>query len=176
MSYKFCPQCATPLITADINGIPRLKCPACDFVHWDSPIPVVAAIVEHEGKVVLTRSKGWPEKWVGIVAGFLEKNETPESGVLREVREEKNETPEQGVLREVKEELGLDGEIVSFVGHYAFELRNQIIFAYHIRAEGEITLGDELESIKTVPPEEVRPWSLGTGPALKDWLARRNSK
>jgi len=157
MPYKFCPLCATLLITANVDGVPRLKCPSCDFVHWDNPIPVVAAIVEHEGKVILTRSRGWPEKWVGIVAGFLEKNETPE----------------QGTLREVKEELGLDGEIVSFIGHYPFELRNQIIFAYHIRAEGDITLGDELESIKALPPEEVRPWDVGTGPALKDWLAAR---
>jgi len=156
-TYKFCPKCATELISVEIEGIQRQKCPACDFVHWDSPIPVVAAIVEHEGKVILTRNKGWPEKWVGIVAGFLEKNETPE----------------HGALREVKEELGLNGEIVSFVGHYAFAMRNQIIFAYHICAEGKIVLGDELDSIKAVPPEEVRPWSLGTGPALKDWLASR---
>ncbi|MBN1453360.1 MAG: NUDIX domain-containing protein [Anaerolineales bacterium] len=157
MPYKFCPQCATPLVTAEIDGILRQKCPACDFVFWDNPIPVVAAIVEHEGKVILTRNKGWPEKWLGIVAGFLEKGESPENGALREVQEE----------------LGLEGEIVSFVGHYPFELRNQIIFAYHVRAEGEITLGDELESIKAVPPEEVRPWDIGTGPALKDWLAAR---
>jgi len=158
MPYKYCPNCASELVLVEIEGIQRQKCSSCDFVHWDNPIPVVAAIVENEGKVILTRSKGWPEKWVGIVAGFLEKNETPE----------------EGVLREVKEELGLDGEIVSFVGHYAFEMRNQIISAYHIRAEGEITLGDELESIKAVPPEEIRPWSLGTGPALKDWLAGRD--
>ena len=158
MPYKYCPNCASELVSVQIENKQRLKCPSCDFVHWDNPIPVVAAIVEHEGKVILTRSKGWPEKWVGIVAGFLEKNETPE----------------QGALREVKEELGLDGEIVSFVGHYAFEMRNQIISAYHIHAEGKITLGDELESIKAVPPEEIRPWSLGTGPALKDWLAGRD--
>lgn len=157
MPYKFCPQCATPLTTAEVDGVSRLKCPACNFVHWDNPIPVVAAIVEHDGKVILTRSKGWPEKWLGIVAGFLEKGETPETGVLREVREE----------------LGLDGEIISFVGHYSFKLRNQIIFAYHVRAQGEITLGEELESIKALPPEEVRPWDLGTGPALKDWLENR---
>ena len=157
MNYKFCPQCATPLEVVEIEGISRQKCPACDFVYWDNPIPVVAAIVEHEGNVILTRSKGWPEKWLGIVAGFLEKDETPE----------------QGVLREVREELGIDGEIVSFVGHYAFKLRNQIIFAYHVRIQGEITLGDELESIKAVPPEEVRPWDIGTGPALKDWLSSR---
>ena len=88
MAYVFCPKCSTELIVVDIEGKQRQKCPACDFVHWDSPIPVVAAIVEHDGKVILTRSKGWPEKWVGIVAGFLEKNETPEQGVLREVKEE----------------------------------------------------------------------------------------
>jgi NAD+ diphosphatase len=157
MPYKFCPQCATPLVTAEVDGSSRLKCPSCNFVHWDNPVPVVAAIVEHEGKVILTRSKGWPEKWLGIVAGFLETGETPETGVLREVREE----------------LGLEGEIVSFVGHYPFKLRNQIIFTYHVRAQGEIRLGEELESIKALPPEEVRPWDLGTGPALKDWLANR---
>jgi len=159
MAYKFCPQCAAELVSTEVDGTTRLKCPACDFVFWDNPVPVVAAIVEHEGKVILTRSKGWPEKWLGLVAGFLEKGETPEAGVLREVREE----------------LGLEGEIVSFVGHYAFELRNQVIFAYHVRAEGEIRLGDELETVKAVPPEEVRPWRIGTGPALKDWLERREA-
>jgi len=157
MPYKFCPQCATELVAAEVDGRSRTKCPACDFVFWDNPIPVVAAVVEHAGKVILTRSKGWPERWLGIVAGFLEKDETPE----------------EAVLREVKEELGLDGEIVSFIGHYSFALRNQVIFAYHIRAEGEIALGEELESIKALPPEEIRPWDMGTGPALKDWLAAR---
>ena len=160
MPYKFCPQCATPLLSTEVSGRTRTKCPACDFVYWDNPVPVVAAIVEHEGKVILTRNKGWPEKWLGIVAGFLEKGETPEDGVLREVREE----------------LGLEGEIVAFVGHYAFEMRNQIIFAYHVRIDGEITLGEELEAIKSLPPEEVRPWDIGTGPALKDWLAGRAKK
>ena len=158
MPYKFCPQCATPLETATIENRQHLKCPACDFTFWDNPIPVVAAIVEHEGKVILTRNKGWPKEWFGIVAGFLEKDETPE----------------QGALREVKEELGLYGELVSFVGHYAFAQMNQIISAYHVRAEGEIVIGEELESIKALSPEEVRPWDIGTGPALKDWLASRN--
>ncbi len=158
MAHKFCPECSTELIQANVDGGQRQKCPSCDYVFWDNPIPVVAAIVEHQGKVILTQSKGWPEKWFGIVAGFLEKGETPE----------------RSVLREVKEELGLDGEIVSLVGHYAFEQRNQIIFAYHIQAEGEIVIGEELAAIKALPPEEVRPWDMGTGPALKDWLAARS--
>jgi NAD+ diphosphatase len=145
-----------------INGRSRLACASsdCDYVFWDNPIPVVASLVELDGDVVLVRTKGWPEKWHGIVAGFLERGETPEAGVLREVREE----------------LGLEGEIVQFIGTYIFEEMNQLILAYHIRAEGEIVLGDELAEAKRVPPDKLRPWPVGTGPAVRDWLARRQGK
>jgi NADH pyrophosphatase NudC (nudix superfamily) len=119
----------------------------------------VAGIVEIDGCVVLTRKKGWPEKWFGIVAGFLERGETPESAILREV----------------EEELGLEGELVSFVGYYSFFESNQLILAFHIQAEAEIQIGEELEQAKLVPIAEVRPWSRGTGPALRDWLEARKS-
>ena len=118
---------------------------------------MVAAIVEHEGKVVLVRAQGWPEKMYGLVTGFLEAGEAPEVGVLREL----------------KEELGLDGEVVSLVGAYTFELRNELIVAYHVRATGTLVLGDELVGYKAVDPEKLRPWPFGTGQAVADWLARR---
>jgi len=145
----------------DIGGRTRLKCtsPTCDFVHWDNPTPVVAAIVELGDCVVLTRNKGWSEKWFGIVDGVLEKEETPESAVLREV----------------KEELNLEGEIVSFVGYYPFFERKQLILAFHVRAQGEIQLGEELEEVKLILSEKVRPWSMGTGPRLRDWLGAKRA-
>ena len=153
---NYCPKCGQTLIQAEVDGRLRLKCSAavCDYVFWDNPIPVVAAVVELAGDVILVRSRGWPPKWQGLVTGFLERGETPQ----------------QGVLREVQEELGQVGELISFIGHYAFELRNQLIVAYHVRIQGEPVLGDELESYKRLPPEQVRPWALGTGPALRDWL------
>lgn len=156
---NFCPQCGQELVLAEVDERTRLRCtsPTCDFVHWDNPAPVVAAIVEHDDCVVLTRNKGWPEKWFGIVTGFLEKGEPPESAILREV----------------KEELNLEGEIVSFVGNYSFFERNQLILVFHVQAEGKIQLGEELEEIKLIPAEKVRPWSMGTGPALRDWLESR---
>jgi NADH pyrophosphatase NudC (nudix superfamily) len=119
----------------------------------------VAAVVELDGRVVLVRQKGWPEKWFGIVSGFLERDETPE----------------QAVVREVLEELDLEGEIVGFIGHYSFFQLNQLILAFHLRAHGEIKLGEELEAYKLILPEELRPWALGTGPAVRDWLERRNT-
>ena len=155
---KYCPQCGSSLRVSEISGRERLVCSAeCGYVFWDNPTPVVAGVVEYGDAVILIRNKEWPEKYRGIVAGFLEKDESPE----------------EGILRELKEELGLDGEIVGFIGNYSFSQRNQIILAYHLRASGEIVMGDELAAYELVPPDQLKPWSLGTGPALKDWLQRR---
>ncbi|MHB8878082.1 MAG: NUDIX domain-containing protein, partial [Myxococcaceae bacterium] len=119
---KFCPRCAGPLSPRAEGGRSRLACtaPGCGYVFYGNPVPVVAAIVEHEGKVLLVRNKGWPEKMFGLMTGFLEAGEAPEVAVLREL----------------EEELGLKGEVVSLVGLYAFEQMNQLIVAYHVKAEG----------------------------------------
>jgi NADH pyrophosphatase NudC (nudix superfamily) len=158
MTPRFCPRCAQPLVERDAGGRARLACPAeaCGFVHWNNPTPVVAAVIEHEGAVLLARGRGWPEKLFALVAGFLESDESPEAAVLRELREE----------------TGLDGEVVSFIGAYAFEARNELILAFHVRATGTVTLSDELEAVKHVPREKLRPWPFGTGIAVRDWLAR----
>jgi len=157
--FRYCPKCGTGLVEREAGGRPRPSCPkeGCGFVAWGNPTPVVAAILEHEGSVLLVRNKGWPEKLYGLVTGFLEAGESPE----------------QGVLREVKEELDLDGEIVSLVGVYAFEMRNELIVAYHVKATGTVKVSDELEDYKRVDPNKLRAWEFGTGLAVRDWLARR---
>ncbi len=117
----------------------------------------MAALVEHEGQVLLVRNRGWPEKWFGLVTGFLEACETPEDGVLREL----------------KEELGLDAELVRLIGVYAFAERNEVILAYHLRATGTVALGEEIAEVRAVKPERLRAWPFGTGLAVADWLAAR---
>lgn len=158
--YRFCPRCTRPLELQMEGGVERLRCdgPSCGFVHWDNPVPVVAAIVEHEGEVILARNALWPPRMYGLITGFLERGDP---------------SPESGVLREVEEELGLKGELGEFIGHYPFERMNQLIIAFHVRAEGEIRLSEELVDYKRVPPEKLRPWAAGTGYAVRDWLKRR---
>ncbi|HZR34017.1 MAG TPA: NUDIX domain-containing protein [Nevskia sp.] len=160
MSYKFCPRCATPLQTGAVDmGPDRLRCPSCEFVHWDNPVPVVAAIVEHEGQIILARNRAWPPKMFALITGFLEKDDPD---------------PASGVLREVEEELGLKAARVSeFVGHYPFPRMNQLIIAYHVVAEGQIVLGEELVEYRRVAPDQLRPWPAATGLALRDWMLRR---
>jgi NADH pyrophosphatase NudC (nudix superfamily) len=145
-----------------IDSEERLACSdeKCTYVFYNNPVPVVCAIVELDGRIVLCHKKGMPETWFGIIAGFLEKGETPE----------------QAVLREVEEELGLKGEIVEYIGYYSFFMANQLILAYHVKARGVISIGSELDAVKQVLPEEIKPWPHGTGPAVKDWLEKRKDR
>jgi NADH pyrophosphatase NudC (nudix superfamily) len=157
--YRYCPHCRSELAAVERGGQTRLACPQCSFVHWRNPVPVVAAVVERAGRVVLVHSIGRPAGWYGLVAGFLERGEHPEVAIVREVGEE----------------LGLEGVLKSAIGIYPFERLNQVIFAYHVVVpDGPITLAaDELDDYKEVPFEKLRPWPQGTGPALRAWLAAR---
>jgi NAD+ diphosphatase len=158
---KFCPQCGKALEIKFRDDRDRLQCidqsEECGYVFWNNPTPVVAAIVEHEGDIILARNVAWPEGWFALITGFLEAGETPE----------------EGVLREVKEELNLDGEIVEFVGLYEFHRMNQLIIAYHIRATGNIKLSEELIDFQRKKDYEILPWAAGTGKAVQDWQAKR---
>lgn len=144
-------------MTRELAGLPRRACATCDYVHWDNPLPVLAAIVEHEGLIVLARGHGWDPKMFGVITGFLERGETPE----------------QGVVREVKEELALDSLALELIGVYPFQRKNELILAYHVVAQGEIKLNEELAEVRLIAPEKLRPWDFGTGLAIRDWLHRR---
>jgi NAD+ diphosphatase len=160
--FHYCPQCGKGLTKKQKEGKERLCClsDACGYVCWDNPLPVVAALIEKAGNIILARNKQWPEKIFGLITGFLEKGETPEAAVQREV----------------KEELGLDSEIRELIGVYSFPEQNQLIIAYYLSATGEIRLGDELAEIRMIPPAKVRPWPFGAGLAVRDWLAKYGAR
>jgi NAD+ diphosphatase len=157
--YQFCPACARPLAPRIVDGLTRLACddPACAFVLWDNPVPVVAGLVEHQGKVLLIQNHGWPSHWWGLVTGFLERDETPE----------------QGMLREVREELNLEAQLQGLIGIYSHLPGNQVILAYHLTATGDYAPGPELAGVKPVAIAKLQPWPGATGQAVTDWLAGR---
>ena len=158
--YRFCPQCATPLVEQHTAGRLRTACPApdCGFVHWNNPLPVLAAVVEYRGQMFLARNAQWPEGMFALVTGFMERDETPE----------------EGIARELKEETNLDAQSISLIGVYEFIRKNELIIAYHVVAEGEIALSEELVEYRLKPFEKVRPWTAGTGYAVADFLTARD--
>jgi len=153
---KYCPLCANELASTKREGKTYLACSnnTCGFVHWNNPVPVVAAIIEFNGKVLLAHNVSWPEKMFGLVSGFLDEKEAPD----------------QAVQREIKEELNLDTQEVKLVGVYPFEQMNQVIMAYYAKCTGEVTLNEELDDYKLLEKSKLKAWNFGTGLAVRDWL------
>lgn len=158
---RFCSHCASPLqwlaATEDGGEVQRLRCAACGWTHWNNPTPVLAAIVEYEGQVLLARNAAWPEKVFGLITGFMEAGESPE----------------QGIAREVLEETGLQVQSHQLIGAYEFLRMNQVIIAYHVQAVGQVRLSPELLEYQLLAPEHVPCWPSGTGQALATWLRSR---
>ena len=48
----------------------------------------VIVVVEHAGRCLLARQKGWPDMLHSCLAGFVEPGESAEEAVAREVKEE----------------------------------------------------------------------------------------
>lgn len=159
--FRFCPQCATPLVAREAleDGGPktRLRCPGCGYTHWNNPTPVLAAIVELDGKVLLARNAAWQQRMFALITGFMEAGESPEDGIRREVAEE----------------TGLTVERLTLVGVHDFQRMNQVIVTYHALAHGQVRLSPELAEYKLFELQAIRCWRAGTGWALADWLRSR---
>ncbi len=143
----------------DEDGGPkdRLACPSCSFVHWNNPTPVLAAVIEYQGQILLARNAAWPGRLFALITGFMEAGETPQGGIAREVKEETN----------------LDVDDLQLIGVYDFQRMNQLIVAYAVQASGTVSLSPELAEYKLYDPRDVKCWRAGTGYALADWLTAR---
>ncbi|QJQ02595.1 NUDIX domain-containing protein [Herbaspirillum rubrisubalbicans] len=158
--FKFCPVCAASLVLrADEGeaGKVRLACPDGHWTHWDNPLPVLAALVEIDGKMLTARNAAWAEGRFALITGFMERDETPE----------------QGIARELKEETDLDAQHIELIGVYEFMRKNELIIAYYVKATGSIRLSPELVEYRLSDPADLRPWPAGTGHAVADWMRQR---
>ena len=141
----------------DSGIVERLRCAACGFTHWNNPTPVLAAIVEYRGQVLLARNAAWPAKMFALITGFMEAGESPQDGIAREVKEETN----------------LDVLSCQIVGAYEFLRMNQVIIAYPVVATGDVRLSPELVDYRQYDLPDLKCWHAGTGYALADWLRTR---
>ena len=160
-AFKFCPQCATPLefitLLEDGGDKERLRCVACGYTHWNNPTPVLAAVVEYQGQILLAQNAAWPGKMFALITGFMEAAETPRGGIEREIKEETN----------------LDASEINLIGVYDFQRMNQVIIAYHAVCDGEVKLSPELVDYRLYAYDQVKCWPSSTGYALADWLRTR---
>ena len=161
LSFTYCPHCAAPLellaALEDGGSRQRLRCVACGFTHWNNPVPVLAAVIEYQDKILLARNAAWAGKAFALITGFMEAGETPQEGIAREIREE----------------TSLNTEALQLIGVYDFQRMNQVIIAYHAVCTGTVQLSPELVDYRLFAPQDVLCWPAGTGYALADWLRSR---
>jgi ADP-ribose pyrophosphatase YjhB (NUDIX family) len=88
---NYCSICGQALITKTHSGRERPYCTACETPVYFDPKVAVVVFIEQDEKVLLIRRKMNPGmgKWA-LPAGFIDYDESPEDGAIRETLEETN--------------------------------------------------------------------------------------
>jgi NADH pyrophosphatase NudC (nudix superfamily) len=156
---KYCLECGSALVAKHIDGNTRYVCSSknCDFIYWNNPIPVVAALVSCNGKYIIARNSAWPKGIFSVITGYLEREESPEDAVVREVTEE----------------LGVKGTIKRHIGNYGFHEKNQVILCYEVEATGKIEINHEIVEFIELSPRELLEYDFSplyiTELIKRDW-------
>jgi ADP-ribose pyrophosphatase YjhB (NUDIX family) len=102
--FLHCPRCGQPTVLSPFEGKMRDHCAFCDRIWYENAKPCAGILLEDElGRIVLTRRNIPPfEGLWDLPGGFLEADESPEAGALRELRGE----------------LGVEATLVGLLGVY----------------------------------------------------------
>ena len=144
MSFKNCPICGDFLDSKTLEDRERKACFGCGWIYYENPLPSAAGFVRNENGGILLVRRG-VEPGYGLWAlpsGFIEIDETPE----------------MGCLRELEEETGLKGKIVHLVGVYSQEssmYKNVIIIGYEVDVFGELKPGSDSLEAKYFLPKDL---------------------
>lgn len=142
-----CLNCGHKLeIVADREGKTRPKCPACGWVFYKNPIPVVCClIINDKDEVVLIKRKFEPAtgKWA-FPSGYMEIDQTPETAAIAEM----------------KEETGLDGQVVRLIGYKMSPnpfYEKVVSFGFLMKVVGgELKAGDDAEDARLVSLNQIK--------------------
>jgi len=156
---KYCPACATPLVSKEVAGRQRPVCPECDRVVYYDPKVAATCIVEREGQVLMVCRGVQPGigLW-SIPGGYVDQGEVVE----------------EAAVREVQEETGLDVEVVRLLGLYSEPGQPVIVAAFAARETGGVlTVGPETLDVGFSPTDNLPPLAFPRDQEiLQLWMPR----
>lgn len=148
MRIKFCTQCGHAMEERELYGRLRPVCPNCKHIHFIDPKVAAAVLIEQDGKVLLTRRAGDPQKGLWVTpGGFVDFDEDPRHAAIRECEEE------TGLKVELTELI----DVISSVGHAGVQAGGASIVIF-FRARiigGELKADDDADQVGWFGPEEL---------------------
>lgn len=165
--FKYCPVCKHELI---ITGN-KMNCGACGLEYYTNPAPCNAVVIEKDDSILLVKRKVDPQKGkLDFAGGFIEKGETAE----------------QSVRREIREELGCELESLTYFNSYhdTYEFNGitystlGIVFIATLHKEVTITIGDDVAGYIYVKKDAI-PYNdiafSSVSQALSDYVKNSES-
>lgn len=137
--HRFCGQCGDA--TTIEQGGHRRRCAACGLEQFPRLDPAIIVLVEHEGRVLLGRQPGWPDKRYSVLAGFVEPGESLEDALRREVHEE----------------AGVRVVECEYHSSQPWPFPSSLMLGFTARVEDPaLRYGDELEHAAWFTPDQLR--------------------
>lgn len=171
MRARYCPACGGPLQKRHLqpDEPARDVCTRCGRIHFRNAKPTASALVVRDGRVLLVQRAIEPARgaW-DIPGGFLEVDEHPEAGTVRELREE----------------TGLAITIIGLLGIYldrygsAGDADTTLNIVYLAMAQGDPRAADDAATIGWFAPAEL-PETFAfehMRAALADWCRLQETK
>jgi len=135
----------------------RDVCNDCGFIAYENPKIVAGAIVSHNGKILLCKRAIEPRVgyWT-MPAGYIELQESPRDGAIREAREE--------ALANI--------EIDAMLGMFTVSHLSQVQVIYRATLpDGKFGVGEETLDARLFDWDEI-PWTDLAFPSVK-WALER---
>ncbi len=159
----FCPLCGGRLERISRDGRMRLYCSQCDRILYENPLPATAAaVLDNENSLLLVKRAMEPARgeWC-LPGGFVELDEAPQ----------------QGVLRELREETGLEGTVDRLIGVVPEEnplYGPLIIIGYQVSPHGgRLKAGDDAAEVSYFPLRGLPRLAFDSHQAIIDAMLRR---
>jgi ADP-ribose pyrophosphatase YjhB (NUDIX family) len=137
----YCIRCGKTVITEEIGGILRSKCPDCGYIEYRNPAPAVSILISENEKVLMgKRSSGNFEagKWC-MPCGFVEYDEDFLTAACRETLEE------SGLVVKLRSIINVTANFLTP------DLHSIVIVFLAERISGEPVAGDDLIDLQWVP-------------------------
>ena len=151
--FKYCPKCGSAAF--HVKDEKAKRCEECGFVYYfNSSADTVAFILNEKNELLVCRRAKEPKKGtLDLTGGFIDRFETGE----------------EGVAREVKEETGLEVEEAT----YLFSLPNtylysgflahtlDLFFRCNVKDESRLQAMDDVAESFWMPLDKINPEEFG---------------